>query len=215
MRERRLTTVESRAGRLQRTVNAFVPLCAVLVLSGVGSWVMLGGKSTPAHGSRTLPAHAVWHRHETLRVLMRDARIVTRGTVVGVTAYPPITWQDAGASEGAPEIPRRLVTFRTDDQYFGQRLGETFAVVQALPPDGALLPEFPTFVVGERAVLFLRGAVGPKGRNEIPGAYDLIGIDGRYRVDETGRVVAFLGGAPVDEVDAAVRNPRRFQEAAP
>jgi len=160
------------------------------------------------------PAHAVYFRHETLRALMRDSDVVARGTVIDIAPYAPITAQDAGAAADAPAIPRRLVTFRTDQQLHGSHLGGSFEVIEALPPRGTYLEESPPYGVGEEAVVFLRSAFGPRGRPERSGAFFVVGVDARYRVQRTGELRAGMAGAPVEEVRAALRDPERFQEAA-
>lgn len=144
---------------------------------------------------------------------MQGTTFIARGTVVQVADYPAITFKDAGSAEGAPAIPRKLVTFRRDERLYGGLDGTTFQVVQPLAPGGAVFPENPEFKVGERALLFLRPTMEPDGTAAKTPALSMVGIDGRYRIASSGEIDAMLDGAPIADVRAAARQPSRFEEA--
>lgn len=202
------------SSRLRRIAPGMTLCLTAIVLSGGLSWVVLGERPmSSAESEGPLAAHAVWTRHENLADLMHTTEVVVRGKVLDVEPYPPITWRDAGAAEGAPELPRKLITFRTDEQLFGPGVGDTFTVLHTLPPAGTILTEDPLYVRGEDSLLFLRTAQGPKGRAEVAGALSVVGIDGRYGIARTGELRPALGGGPVQEVQQARQNPQRFKEA--
>lgn len=197
----------------RNVLGGAVRLAAISMVAGVGSWLAIPSDEPNAVMSTSpAPAHATWFRHESLKDLMKPTAYVVAGKVVAVEPYAPITAKDAGAAEGAPEIPRQIATLRVSQQYFGAKLEPEISVVQNLAPDDAVFSEDPPYRSGDELMLFLRDAIGPRSV-PIPGALSRVGIDGLYRQQRDGRFTPALGGAPEAEVAAATRNPEKFREA--
>lgn len=143
---------------------------------------------------RPVQAHALWTRNTTLQALLAAGTTdVVTGTVAAVTGTTPITAAAAGSAPGAPELPRRVVEVAVDKTLHGNLAGSA-RVVQVLPPGGVPFEEDPPYRPGDHVLLFLRPSEGPA---PVPGAYEVVGIDGRYSVDANGRAHGHIPDAPI------------------
>lgn len=200
-------------------------LLGTAAVSGLASWATIGTSPESSASPRLADAgsprvagpiegHATWFRYQTIKQLSTASELVVKGTVTDVAEYPPITAAMAGAAEGAPPIPRQIVTVAVEDVLFGEDPGAIVRVVHALPPKGVAFSEDPEYKAREKTLLFLRSAREPgSGRPTNRGLWEQVGIDGRLRLTEQGKAIGALPNGPEREINETNDLPATIKEA--